>query len=231
MDNGYIIDTPIYNSKTYLYDVTVVINEEVKQVSCHRILNSTPLLYSQDPGYFYISTDSKYIFFTDTVVISEFLKNIEFSINNPTKTNNNILDINNDPIQKYTSIGLSTISDTMCINLALEDNDKDRLDQIKNAGKYNSYDCMVKNISTPSVEAKKDTIYERLTDLFTPTNTQTPTQVTEVNIVDIHTYNKFYVYGLSTLNILLIIIIVLILLMITSDNTDKNNHNFMNRYR
>lgn len=233
MDNGYIINTPKYNSTTYLYDVPILINDKVKQViSCFRILNNTPLVYSEESGYFYISPDSKYIYFKDTTVFTEFLKNIDFSINNPLKTNKDILNINNDPVEKYTYIVLSTASESTCINLALEDNYIDRLNQIKNVGKYNSYDCLVKNITNNSytnVKANDDTLYERLTQLFTPqsSNSDKP----DVTIVDIHQYNKFYVYGLTTLNMLLVIIIILMLLLITNDTKSKVNYKSGNRYR
>lgn len=218
MDNGYVINIPKYNSTTYLYDVEILLNDEVKQkISCYRILNSTPLIYSEEAGYFYISLDSKYLYFKDMIVFNDYLKNIYFSINNPLKTNKEILDINNDPIQKYTYIILSTIPENSCINLALEDNNKDRLNQIINMGIYNSYDCIVKNIknNTPA----KDSIYERLSGISTPSSTGE----NNITIVDIHQYNKFYVYGLTTLNMLLIVIIVIMLLLITNDGKPKNN--------
>jgi len=227
MDNGYIIDTPKYNSDTHLYDVTILLNDNIaKVISCYRILNNTKLVYTEEPGYFYISPDSKYLYFKDTTIFTDFFKNIEFSLNNPSKTNKDILDINNDPVQKYTYIILSTVTESSCINLALEDNVTNRLNQIKHAGKYNSYDCLVKNISNNSysnVESKKDTLYERLSNLFTPSTPSTAIDdKTEVKIVDIHQYNKFYVYGLTTLNMLLIIIIIIMLLMITNDNGGRS---------
>lgn len=225
MDNGYIIDIPKYNSNTYLYDVPILINEQKQTISCYRILNSTSLIYSEESGYFYISMDSKYLFFKDTIIFNDYLKNIQFSINNPSKTNQDILDINNDPVQKYTYIVLSTLEETMCINLALEDKSSDKLDQLKTISKYVTHDCLVKNITNNSytnVKKEPDSLYERLTGLFTPNASNDNHD--HVTIVDIHQYNKFYVYGLTTLNMLLIIIIIIILLMLTNDSTSNNKN-------
>jgi len=235
MDKGYIYDKPIYNSTTYLYDVSIIIdNKDIKIISCYRILNSTPLVYAEEPGYFYISMDNKYIYFKDTDIFTEIQKNIIYSIKNPLKSNQDLLDINNDPIQKYTEIILLTIPESTCINLALENNSIDRQNQIRNVGKYNSYDCLVKSIANNSftnINNNNDTIYERLSQYFTNTSSDTPSETllntpsntpsNTINIVDIHQYNKFYVYGLTTLNMLLIIIIILMLLTLT--NSQENN--------
>ena len=224
MDKGYIYDKPIYNSTTYLYDVSIITdNKDIKIISCYRILNNTPLVYAEEPGYFYISMDNKYIYFKDTDIFTEILKNIIYIQKNPLKSNQDLLDINNDPIQKYTEIILLTIPESTCINLALENNVVDRLNQITNVGKYNSYDCLVKNIANNSftnIENKNDTIYERLTQYFTNTPSNTPSNT--INIIDIHEYNKFYVYGLTSLNMLLIIIIVLMLLTLTNKQFNKS---------
>jgi hypothetical protein len=59
MDNGYIIDRPVYNSKNGLYDI-ILSTKNI--ISCYRILNCTNFTYSDIPGYFYISPDNKYIF-------------------------------------------------------------------------------------------------------------------------------------------------------------------------
>jgi hypothetical protein len=231
MDNGYIIDEPKYNTTSYLYDVSIITDtNKTKIISCYRILNSTTLIYAEEPGYFYISMDNKYIYFKDTAIITEVLKNINFSINNPDKTNQDILEINNDPVQKYTYIILSVVPESICINLALEDNNVDRLNQITQVGKYNSYDCMVKNMTNnnfTNIEDKKNTLYERLTSIFTQTPTATASANAtiendiDINIVDIHAYNKFYVYGLTSLNLLLIVLIVIMLLMITNEPGEK----------
>ena len=224
MDNGFIIDIPKYNSNTYLYDVPILINEQKQTISCYRILNSTPLIYSEEPGYFYISMDSKYLFFKDTIMFNDYLKNIQFSISNPSKTNQDILDINNDPVQKYTYIVLSTLEETMCINLALEDKSSDKSNQLKTINKYVTHDCLVKNITNNSytnVSNEPDSLYERLTGLFTPNASNNNHD--HITIVDIHQYNKFYVYGLTTLNMFLIIIIVIILLLLTNDSTPNKN--------
>lgn len=231
MDNGYIIDIPTYNSNTYLYDVTIMIGEDIKKVvSCYRILNNTGLEYAEEPGYFYISMDSKYIYFKNTAIITDILKNIEFIKDNPTKTNQDLLEINIDPVQKYTYIVLSELPKDICINLALEDNMEDRLNQINKGGKYNSYDCLVKNMSKNNNTNgdKEETFYERLSNAFVNQNHNTPNDSgndsgnNSVTIVDIHTYNKFYVYGLTTLNMLLIIIIIIMLLVITNEPSVKH---------
>jgi len=223
MDNGYIYDKPIYNSTKYLYDVPVILNNnDINIYNCYRILNSTPLVYKEKPGFFYISEDNKYIYFKDTDVFIDILKNIIYSINNPLKTNQDLLEINNDPIQKYTEITSITIPEAMCINFALEENTIDRLNQITNVGKYNSYDCLVKNISNNSFTniEKKETIYERLTELFTPK--ESPKIINEnINIIDIHTYNKFYVYSLASLNMLLIMIVILMLVTMPDIHKQK----------
>ena len=210
MDNGFIIDIPKYNSNTYLYDVPILINEQKQTISCYRILNSTPLIYSEEPGYFYISMDSKYLFFKDTIMFNDYLKNIQFSISNPSKTN----------------IVLSTLEETMCINLALEDKSSDKSNQLKTINKYVTHDCLVKNITNNSytnVSNEPDSLYERLTGLFTPNASNNNHDHDHITIVDIHQYNKFYVYGLTTLNMLLIIIIVIILLLLTNDSTPNKN--------
>lgn len=229
MDNGYIIDIPTYNSNTYLYDVTIMIGEDIKKVvSCYRILNNTGLEYAEEPGYFYISMDSKYLYFKNTAIITDILKNIEFSKDNPTKTNQDLLEINIDPVQKYTYIVLSELPKDICINLALEDNMEDRLNQINKGGKYNSYDCLVKNMSKNNNTNgdKEETFYERLSNAFVNQhqnhNTPNDSGNNSVTIVDIHTYNKFYVYGLTTLNMLLIIIIIIMLLVITNEPSVKH---------
>jgi len=225
MDNGYIVGEPIYNSTSFKYDVPILIDDEKnirKIISCYRILNTTSLVYTEDVGYFYISMDDKYIFFKDTDIFQDILKNIIFSINNPMKTNKEILEINNDPLEKYTYIGLLTVPETTCINLALEDNSVDRLNQITRAGKYNSYDCIVKNMSNNSftnIENKKESFYDRVTGAFLSPSPATDSDDIDINIniVDIHAYNKFYVYGLTSLNLLLIIIIIIMLLLITNE--------------
>jgi hypothetical protein len=229
MDNGYVINTK-YNSNTYLYDVTIMLdNNDTKTINCYRLLNNTSLVYKKEPGYFYISTDNKYLFIKDTSDITDILKNIQFISINPLKTNQDLLEINNDPLLKYTYIVNLTIFDTNCINLALEDYSRDRINQIKNAGKLNSYDCLITNSITEKYDEfklKNDSIYERLSQLFTPSSpsSTSPDVIQEINIVDIHTYNKFYVYGLTTLNMLLIIIVILMIIVLSNDTDIKKTN-------
>ena len=197
-------------------------------------MNNTSLVYKEEPGYFYKSTDSKYIYFKDTDIFTDIIKNIIFSINNPLKSNQDLLEINNDPVQKYTYIVLLSVPENSCINLALENNSVDRLNQIKNTGKYNSYDCLVKNISNnnySNVESKKLSIYENLSQYFSPSPSSSLESTNQsINIIDIHQYNKFYVYGLTTLNMLLIILIIVMLIIITNEPTTKHNSR-LSKYR
>jgi hypothetical protein len=224
MDNGYIIDTPRYNSDTYLYDVPILLNNDIKKtISCYRILNNTSLVYEKEPGYFYISTDNKYLYVKSDTEVMDILKNIHFSLLNPIKTNKDILEINVDPVLKYTHIISLVLFDVNCINLALEDNVGSRLNQIRSANKYNKHDCLVKNVEKEkenyfNIETKKNTIYERLSYAFTPSSDDSNPE-TITNIIDIHTYNKFYVYGLTTLNMLLIIIIIIMIVSLSDVNT------------
>jgi hypothetical protein len=237
MDNGYIIDTPLYNSKIGLYEVPLSNN---KIINCYRIFNGTNIKYSPTPGYFYISIDNAYIFITEDANINDIIKNIIYSNSYPEKTNEDLLEINNDPYQKYSIIALIEIPESTCINLALQDNDVDRRFQIENKNKYNSYDCLVKNLvdNFKNVEKTK-TLYETITNYVSytpstynndnkykePSNIDIDIDVTPVtNIQDIHQYNQFYVVGLTSLNFLLIILIIIIIIIISQDNTTSRKH-------
>jgi len=233
MDNGYIIDTPLYNFKTGLYDVPLSNNNTI---SCYRILNNTKLTYSTDAGYFYLSMDDTYIFIPDDANQVDIFKSMIYSNNNPNITNQKILDINNDPYEKYSKLGLIMVPETMCINLALEDNNDDRLSQIKN-NKYVKYDCLVKNSIDTFKNTNPSSLYETITSYisYSPSTYQKKTHehndcnpvinVSPItNIEDIHQYNQFYVYGLTSLNLLLIIIIVIVIITISNDSKKHNKH-------
>lgn len=243
MDNGYVIDIPTYNLSTGLYDVTLYYSstQSKKTISCYRILNMTKLNYVERSGYFYISPDSKYLYFTEDTEINDYFKNVIFS--QKQISNNEILDINNDPIQKYNLISLLEIPKTMCLNLALENDEQNRMNQILHKSKYNQYDCLVKtmvNNSFKNVEIKKNFITEMVEKYisYSPsddkedydkddkpdivTNQIVIGDITEIN--DIHMYNKFYVYGLTVLNLLLIIIIIIAVLVLTKDTKQKNKN-------
>jgi len=232
MDNGYIIDTPKYNSDTYLYDVPILVNNDEKIISCYRILNNTSLVYEKEPGYFFISTNNKYLYIKSDTEVMDILKNIQFSLLNPLKTNKDLLEINNDPVLKYTYIVELSLFDVNCINLALEDDTYKRLNQIRNANKYNKYDCLVKNVNKDSYtnienpSPNNNNIYERLSQIFIQSTSNSTSDTEDGNhetttIIDIHTYNKFYVYGLTILNMLLIIIIIIIVVNISDANSLK----------
>jgi len=240
MDNGYVIDTPTYNLSTGLYDVTLLYSstQTKKTISCYRILNMTKLKYTESTGYFYISPDSNYLYLPEDTEINDYFKNVLFSDMFLLKSNNDILDINNDPMQKYSLISSLQIPNTMCLNLALENDDKNRMYQISNKSSYNQYDCLVKtmvNNSFKNVE-KKDFMTEMLEKYisFSPSEykednkTDTITNQIVVNDVNeinnIHEYNKFYVYGLTILNLLLIIIIIIAVLVLTQNKKPRNRY-------
>ena len=147
MEYGYVIDVPKYNKITGLYDVPVMIDKDIKMISCYRILNPTILKYTEEPGYFLISLNGKYMYINDKTDINTLFKNIIFSKNNVNYSNEDILEINIDPIKKYTKISLIDIPHESCINLAFEDDDSDRKYQISNKNLYNKYDCLIKNIN------------------------------------------------------------------------------------
>ena len=246
MDNGYVIDTPTYNLSTGLYDVTLYYSttQSKKTISCYRILNMTKLNYTERSGYFYISPDSKYLYFTEDTEINDYFKNVVFSGKQISKSNNDILDINNDPMQKYNLISLLEIPKTMCLNLALENDEQNRMNQILHKSKYNQYDCLVKtmiNNSFKNVEIKKDFITEMVEKYmsFSPSSykeeNKTNTITNEIiigdnndndnnDIITIHEYNKFYVYGLTVLNFLLIIVIIIVVLVLTQNTKHKHKH-------
>ena len=224
MENGYILDTPTYNSITGLYDTPIKIGSEDKVINSYRLLNNTNLKYSENPGYFLISPDSKYIYITESTDINTFLKNILFSKNNLKYTNHDLLEINNNPIEKYSKISLIEIPPESCINLSLEEDIINRDYQIKNKNKYNQYDCLVKNISNISfTNVEPTSIFEKMTYYITGVSPITPSggpSSTECNInaVEIiHQYNTFYVYGLTSLNLLIIIIAGMMIFTIIQD--------------
>ena len=244
MDNGYVIDTPTYNLSTGLYDVTLLYSstQSKKTISCYRILNMTKLKYTENTGYFYISPDSNYLYLPEDTEINDYFKNVLFSDMFLLKSNNEILDINNDPMQKYSLISSLEIPNTMCLNLALENDEENRMNQVLHKNKYNQYDCLVKtmvNNSFKNVE-KKDFITEMVEKYmsFSPseykednktddktdiiTNQIVVNDINEIN--NIHEYHKFYVYGLTILNLLLIILIIIAVLVLTQNKKPKNRY-------
>jgi hypothetical protein len=227
MEYGYITETPKYNKLNGLYDVKLVSETDTNIISCYRLLNSTKLKWTNSPGYFLLSPDSKYIFINNTTDINTLIKNIIFSKNNLNYSNEELLEINTDPIKKYTKLTPIDIPSEYCINLALEDNDNDRNYQIVNKGIYNKYDCLVKNITTmnnntfTNLEPKKSTLFESMTYYLTgsPSQTIDPDNCNVTNIYqDIDNYNTFYVYGLTSLNFISIIIIILLIVQIIQDS-------------
>jgi len=221
MENGYILDMPKYNSITGLYDTPIKIGLENKTINCYRLLNNTNLKYSEEAGYFLLSPDSKYIFIDENTDVNTFLKNIIFSKMHIEYTNKDLLEINNNPVDKYSNISLIEIPNDTCINLALEDNVINRENQIKNNNKYNQYDCLVKNISNISyTNTEPKTIMEKMTDYFIGSPSNTPsTECNKLNVVEvIHQYNTFYVYGLTSLNIIFVLIIIMMIFSLIKDS-------------
>jgi hypothetical protein len=146
--------------------------------------------------------------------------------------------MNNDPYQKYNILTLVDIPAFMCINLAFENNEKDKMNQILYKNKYNQYDCLVKNIVNNNfTNVNKKSIIETISSYisFSPSshnesskyqnecNSQKIDFTPITNITDIHEYNQFYVYGLTTLNGLLIIMIIIIIFIISND-IHKHSH-------
>jgi len=137
MEYGYITDTPKYNTVSGLYDVSLKVDEDIKTISCYRFLNPTKLKYTSAPGYFLISPDSNYIFINNLIDMNVLFKNIIFSKNNLNYSNEDLLEINMDPIKKYTKISFIEIPPESCLNLALENKDSDRNKQIVHNNIYN----------------------------------------------------------------------------------------------
>lgn len=229
MEYGYVTDHAEYNSINGLYDVKVKIDEDIKIISSYRLLNPTMLKYTENTGYFLISPDSKYIFINEKTDINTLFKNIIFSKNNTNYTNYDLLDINIDPIKKYTKISSIDILPESCINLALENNETIRNYQINNTNLYNKYDCLVKNVvnmsdnSFTNIEPKKTGLMETLSYYFSGT----PSEESKngdcnltVNTVmeNVNQYNTFYVYGLTSLNFLFFIIIIIMIFNIIQDS-------------
>ena len=235
MEYGYITDVPKYNKISGLYDVPVMIDKDIKTISSYRILNPTILKYTQEPGYFLISQDDKFIYINDKIDINILIKNIIFSKNNLNYSNEDILEINNDPIRKYNKISLIEIPPEYCINLALEDTDSDRKYQIVNSNLYNNYDCLVKNINMANnnftnIESKQSSILETMSYYLIGSPSISINEKKEssdcnvtVNSVteDIYQYNTYYIYGLTSLNCLFIIIIIIMVFNIIQDSSKR----------
>jgi hypothetical protein len=233
MEYGYVIDPIEYNTISGLYNVRVKIDEDVKIISCYRILNQTILKYTENPGYFLISPNSKYIYISDKTDINSFFKNLIFSKNNTNYSNQDLLDFNIDPIKKYTKISSIDILPESCINLALEDDNTNRNYQIVKANLYNNYDCLVKNVvnmadnSFTNIEPKKTGIFESLSYYLTGSpsiyehnkDNNTNCNITVNSVMeDVNEYNTFYIYGLTSLNLLFIIIIIIMVFNIVQDS-------------
>jgi hypothetical protein len=234
MEYGYITDTPKYNTISGLYDVHVKIDEDVKTISCYRFLNPTKLKYTSEPGYFLISPDSNYIFVNSLIDMNTLFKNIIFSKNNLNYTNDDLLEINVDPIKKYTKISFIEIPPESCINLALENKEYDRNNQIVHNNIFNKYDCLVKNSSIISdnsftnLEPKKPSLLESMSYYLTGSPSDSYDKKGDCNVhvtsihEDIHQYNTFYVYGLTSLNLLFLIIIIIMIFSIVQDSEKVN---------
>jgi hypothetical protein len=233
MEYGYVTDNPKYNKTSGLYDVPIMIGEDIKTISSYRILNPTILKYTLEPGYFLISPDSKFIYINDKTDINILIKYIIFSKNNLNYSNQDLLEINSDPIRKYNKISLIEIPKEYCINLSLEDNDSDRKYQIATSNLYNNYDCLVKNISNISFtnnESKKLGMFETMSYFIngSPSINKNDKEdhpdcnVTVTSIMeDVNQYNNYYVYGLTTLNCLFIIIIIIMVFNIIQDSKKR----------
>ena len=94
MEKGYVIDKEIYNTTNGLYNVKTMVDTDIMSSSYYRILNGTKLKYTDKPGYFLLSIDSKYIFIKESIDINTLFKNIIFSKNNLNYTNEELLEIN-----------------------------------------------------------------------------------------------------------------------------------------
>ena len=143
------------------------------------------------------------------------------------KSNYDILEINNDPVSKYASISSIQVPKTQCINLALEDNHVNRVNQITNKNKFNSKDCInIRNENYDNIEENypKNTIIENIQQLigYTPSSTHNNSNIkneyNNTTIVDVHEYNRFYVYGLTSMNCFLLLIVILMVIVIYDDN-------------
>jgi hypothetical protein len=234
MEYGYVSNS-IYNKESGLYDVTIKNKENEIIEPCYRILNETYLKYNKLNGYFLLSPDSKYIFIKETSEPNEILKNIIYSKKHITQNNEDILNMNNDPIERYSSLSFISIPPETCINLALEDNAKDRHYQIVNKTKYNKYDCLVSDIANNSftnIVPKKKSVIESLSSYFigTPSedydhdHKENKDCNCNVTVEDIHQYNQFYMYGLTSLNLLMIIVIIIIVFVIIQDSENISKH-------
>ena len=241
MEYGYVTDIPQYNTTSGLYDVNVKIDEDIRTISSYRLLNPTLLKYTENPGYFLISPDSKYIFINDKTDINSLFKNIIFSKNNTKYSNHDLLDFNIDPIKKYTKISLIDIPPESCINLALENNNTNRNHQIVNANLYNKYDCLIKHVvnmehnSFTNIEPKKTGIFETLSHYLTGKSSDDDNKKGDCNVTvnsvmeDINQHNTFYVYGLTSLNLLFIIIIIIMVFNIIQDSEKMNKMSKMSK--
>ena len=232
MEYGYVSSSK-YNKELGLYDVSIMNGDKETVEPCYRILNSTYLKYSKTNGYFLLSPDSKYIFIKESSEPNDIFKNLIYSKKHIIKNNEDILNMNIDPIEKYTSVSLISIPPETCINLALEDNSIDRNFQIVNKPKYNKYDCLVSDISNNSftnVAQKKLSMIESWTSYFigTPSNqdSNNTNKDCDVNITveEVHQYNQFYMYGLTSLNLLLIIIGIIMVFSIVQDSENIIRH-------
>jgi hypothetical protein len=237
MEYGYVADTPKYNKKSGLYDVPVMFEEDIKIISCYRILNPTSIQYTTEPGYFLLSHDSKYIYLNNNTDINTVFKNIIFSKNNISYTNEDLLEINIDPVKKYTKISLIDIPPESCINLAFENNDFDKRYQIANNSLYNKYDCLATNVVTmkdnsfTNIDVKKTGLLETLSYYISGASTPSESNRSgnaecNVNIIeDVHQYNTFYVYSLTSLNLLFVIIIIIMIFNIVKDSEKMSQLN------
>jgi hypothetical protein len=194
INQKYVVDYN-FNSESGLYDLTMSDKSVIK--SQYRIVNETGLKNDEQVGFFNISPDDEYLFLDNKDPEHNYNNLYRYSryaqLNN--LDNNDLFEISINPV-KSIEVYNYVVPAAFCFILAYEDNLDTKRMQMSKANLYNQFDCISVFVNQENFEFAPGT--DHFPEIVCNSNNNSNN--TEIE------YNRYYMYGLTSVNFLLIII-------------------------
>jgi hypothetical protein len=194
INQKYVVDYN-FNSESGLYDLTMSDNSIIK--SQYRIVNETGLKNDEQVGFFNISPDDEYLFLDNKDPEHNYNNLYRYSryaqLNN--LDNNDLFEISINPV-KSIEVYNYVVPAAFCFILAYEDDLDTKRMQMSKANLYNQFDCISVFVNQENFEFAPGT--DNFPDIVCNSNNNSNN--TEIE------YNRYYMYGLTSVNFLLIVI-------------------------
>jgi hypothetical protein len=194
INQKYVVDYN-FNSESGLYDLIMSDNSIIK--SQYRIINETGLKNDKQVGFFNISPDDEYLFLDNKDPEHNYNNLYRYSryaqLNN--LDNNDLFEISINPV-KSIEVYNYVVPAAFCFILAYEDDLDTKRMQMSKANLYNQFDCISVFVNQENFEFSPGT--DHFPEIVCNSNNNSNN--TEIE------YNRYYMYGLTSVNLLLIII-------------------------